>query len=170
MTPRPMTTTSAPSAFVTAHTVSAKEKFRHGEPGNGGCPIEAITRGGAQGSTAQRRRPSSCVFYHLSDGRQPTLDQRGTFLELRPVLEIGVFIECLVDQFEDPLDLLLQMLVVRRPATSRLGLNLGIAIMARMMLARHSLEPLPHAVYLLGTHTFRPRCWMTGWAKVTISP
>ena len=108
--------------------------------------------------------------YHLSDGRQPTLDQRGTFLELRPVLEIGVFIECLVDQFEDPLDLLLQMLVVRRPATSRLGLNLGIAIMARMMLARHSLEPLPHAVYLLGTHTFRPRCWMTGWAKVTISP
>jgi hypothetical protein len=61
------------------------------------------------------------------------------------------------------------MLVVRGPATS-LGLDLGIAVIARMMFARHSLEPLPHAVYLLGLHTFRPWSWMTGWAKLTISP
>ena len=37
--------------------------------------------------------------------------------ELCRPFEIGVFVESFVDQFEDPLDLLLQVFVVRRRAT-----------------------------------------------------
>ena len=61
------------------------------------------------------------------------------------MFEIGSFVESLVDQVEDPLDLLLQTFVVRRRAMRCLGLDLGMAVIARVMFARHSLESLPHA-------------------------
>ena len=86
-----------------------------------------------------------------------------------PAFEIGVFVESFVDQLEDPLDLLSQMLVVRRRARSRLGLDLGSAVIASMMfrVTRSSRCRMPCASLLLIRSTVP---LTTGSAKVTISP